>query len=107
MNKKISLPFGGVNAGFEVIELINYYNLKKTNFLIIGAAHVTLGNHKKVESFDFWLRNHRSVQQNHKNTCQATSAVINQLTNFSQFTVGRSKCPTSKRICKSLILTIN
>ena len=44
----VSLPFGGLKAKFEVEELINYYKSKNIDYLIIGAIHVTLVNHKKT-----------------------------------------------------------
>lgn len=47
MKTKISLPFGGLKAEFDVEELINYYKSQNVDYLIIGAIHVTVVNHKK------------------------------------------------------------
>ena len=105
MKNKISLPFGGLKAEFEVEELINYYKSQNVDYLIIGAIHVTLANHKKQHSLDVWLRNHQNVKSYHKNTCQATSEVINQLTKLKQFSIGTKECSTTKQTCKSLIFS--
>ena len=103
MKTKISLPFGGLKAEFDVEELINYYKSQNVDYLIIGATHVTLAKHKKQLSLDVWLRSHPNIKPNHKNTCQATSEVINQLIKLKQFSMGKRKCPTTNRMCKSLI----
>lgn len=105
MKNKISLPFGGPKAEFDVEELINYYKSQNVEYLIIGATHVTLANHKKQHSLDVWLRSHHNVKSNHKNTCQATSEVINQLIKLKHFSMGKRKCPITNRMCKSLIFS--
>ena len=105
MKNKISLSYGGPKAEFEVEELINYYKSQNVYYLIIGAIHVTLVNHKKQHSLDVWLRSHHNVKSNHKNTCQATSEVINQLIKLKQFSMGKRKCPITNRMCKSLIFS--
>ena len=105
MKTKISLPFGGLKAKFDVEELINYYKSQNVDYLIIGAIHVTLVNHKKQHSLDVWLRSHHSVNYNYKNTCQATSEVINQLIKLKQFSIVKRKCPTTNRMCESLIFS--
>lgn len=104
MKTKISLLFGGLKAEFDVEELINYYKSQNVDYLIIGATHVILANHKKQHSLDVWLRSHHNVKSYHKNICQATSEVINQLTKLKQFSMGKRKCPTTNRMCKSLII---
>lgn len=104
MKNKISLPCGGPKAEFEVEELINHYKSQNIDYLIIGAIHVALVNHKKQHSLDVWLRNHHNVKSYHKNTCQATSEVINQLIKLKQISMGKRKCPTTDRMCKSLII---
>jgi hypothetical protein len=105
MKNKISLPCGGPKAEFEAEELINHYKSQNIDYLIIGAIHVALVNHKKQHSLHVWLRNHHNVKSYHKNTCHATSEVISRLKKLKQFSVGKRKCLTTNRMCKSLIIS--
>jgi len=105
MPQPISLPYGGHEATFTVEELISHFRIENLNYIIIGARHVTLSNHPKPKSLDVWLRNHESVAQSYKNTCQAVSTVIDYILEYEQFSIGKGKCPTSNKICKALIFS--
>jgi hypothetical protein len=85
MKNKILLSYGRPGPSFEVEELIQYFRAQHTDHLIIGTIHVTLLNHKIQHSLDVWIRRHHNVKSKHKDTCQATTEVINQLIKFKQF----------------------
>lgn len=104
MKNKIKLLYAGLDVYFTVEELIKHFNTSKTNFIIIGASHVGLEKHKKLNSLDVWLRNHEKVIGTKKNTCQAVNEVINNLIETGNFSVEKRICPTSNRLCKALIL---
>jgi hypothetical protein len=103
MPQPIELPYAGTGAQFIIEELMNHFRNENINYLIIGARHVTLSNHPKPNSLDFWLRNHESVAHSYKNTCQAVSTVIDDILEYEKFFIGKGKCPTSNKICKALI----
>jgi hypothetical protein len=105
MKKSITLIKGGSGAYFLVSELINHFKKEKINYIIVGANHIILDNHPKLNSLDVWLRNHESVAQSYKNTCQAVSTVIDDILEYEQFSIGKGKCPTSNKICKALIFS--
>ncbi len=102
MPQIIKLPYGGQKATFTVEELISHFRNENIDYIIIGANHVTLSNHPKLNSLDFWLRNHKNVI-GHEDTCQAVGSVITKLIKHEQFSKGIRKCPTSNRMCKALI----
>jgi hypothetical protein len=102
MNQIISLPYGGLNAGFQVKEMLDLFKNRKTNFIIIGGQNVALANHPKPDSMDVWLRNHPSVTN--PNTRQACKSVNVQLVETGLFSIEKRRCPIRKSMCLAVVL---
>jgi hypothetical protein len=103
---EIKLKHSGNGVVFNSEELISLFENEKANYITIGATHVTLSNHPKPKSLDVWLRNHKNVPMQHKDTCQAVAAVISQLISIDPFSLAIRKCKTSGKMCKVLIYCV-
>jgi hypothetical protein len=103
---EIKLKHAGNGVVFNSEELISLFENEKANYITIGATHVTLSNHPKPKSLDVWLRNHKNVPMQHKDTCQAVAAVISQLISIDPFSLAIRKCKTSGKMCKVLIYCV-
>lgn len=103
---EIKLKHAGQGVVFNSEELISLFENEKADYITIGATHVTLSNHPKPKSLDVWIRNHESVSMNHKDTCQAVTAVISQLISLKNFSLAIRKCRTSGEMCKVLLYQI-
>lgn len=103
--EKIKLPYAN-NTVIPIVDLIEYFQKTKLNYLIIGSTQVTLQNHRKPDSLDVWLRNHKNVI-NYKDTCQSVNNVISQLIKYKSFSLGLRKCPKTNRMCKALVFCNN
>jgi hypothetical protein len=101
--EKIFLPECGVNASFEITELLDELEKRKTNFIIIGAMKATLKTHTKPHSLDYWLRELSIVKL--KNTMQATKEVQNSIVNTGRFFLEKRRCPISSNYCNALVIT--
>lgn len=98
-NLLINLPYDNNNT-FHVCALLRYLvNVGRTD-IIQGQQHVTLKNHTKPNSLDYWIRN--NVAYN-KDTAQATNEVISQLVGTGIFeTDDQLICPDSKNPCNGI-----
>lgn len=103
---EIKLIHAGNGVVFNSEELISLFEKEKADYITIGATHVTLSNHPKPKSLDVWLRNHKNVPMQHKDTCQAVATVISQLISLDTFSLAIRKCKTSGKMCKVLIYCI-
>ena len=104
IEQKIALPKGGLKAYFTIGELVKKFNNQGKDYIIVGASHVVLKNHKKPKSLDYWFRCHNTIEGNKKNTCQAIQIVIDEIVETGLFLVEKRICPTSNKLCKALIL---
>jgi hypothetical protein len=100
---EIILKHAGNGTVFNSDDLVRLFIKEKIDYITIGATHITLLKHLKPKSLDVWLRNHESVSINHKDTCQAVTAVISQLISLNNFSQAIRKCRTSGKMCKVLL----
>ena len=56
METLIELPHGGSGAGFRVSQLISHIRSTGRGYIIQGQQNVTLADHTKPQSLDYWLR---------------------------------------------------
>jgi hypothetical protein len=102
---KIILPYAE-HTVIPIMELIQYFQDNKLNYIIIGSTKVTLQNHPKPNSLDVWLRTLPNVIR-YKDTCQSVNNVVSQLIKHESFSLGLRKCPKSNRMCKALVFCDN
>jgi hypothetical protein len=102
---EITLPYAN-NARFEIEDLVNHFNTEKINYMIVGASHLSLANHRNPNSLDVWIRKHKSVI-GHEDTCQAVIEVITQLIKHNQFSRAIRINPRTGKMCKALVFCDN
>jgi hypothetical protein len=102
MNLKITLPYGGKNAYFDIQELVKYIKEKQLSYIIIGSSHLSYAHHKKKHSLDVCLRKY-ATKGTAKDTCQSVNSVIKQILSTGLFELSICKCPKTNRNCKALI----
>ena len=103
---EIKLKHAGIGAVFNSDDLVRLFEKEKVGYITIGATHITLLNHPKAKSLDVWLRKHKNVPMQHKDTCQAVAAVISQLISLENFSLAIRKCSTSGKMCKVLLYNL-
>jgi len=101
MNTSITLPFGGSEAKFDVVKLVEHIKDSGRDYIIQGQINCALSVHRKPRSLDVWLR--RNFAANH-DAKQAVNDVIDQLVSTGLFEVGQFRCPDSGRSCKGIKL---
>ena len=98
----VDLPHGG-GARINELDLVDFIRTSNPprNYIVGGASKVTLANHRKQHSLDYWLRQ-RSCYQD---TMQAVPSVIDALVATGLFVAEDGLlCPDSRRRCKGLRL---
>ena len=103
--EKITLPHAK-NAQFTVTDLINHFKSEKITYMIIGASHLSLANHRNPNSLDVWIRKNH-CPAGYENTCQAVDKVITQLIKHEQFSRAIRRNPDSGKMCNTLIFCDN
>jgi hypothetical protein len=99
----INLPYSG-GSQFDEHDLVDYIRAfaPTRDYIIRGAQTVSLANHTKHFSLDYWLRK-RCPRQD---TMQAVDRVIDDLVNTGLFVRDDNLlCPESHERCKGLRLT--
>jgi hypothetical protein len=95
----IPLPQGGQ---FNEAALVAHIRSTDRDYIIQGQQSVTLRNHSKPDSLDYWLRLNGAAN---RNTKQAENPVLDALVNTGQFViVHRLWCPNSGTRCKGVRL---
>jgi curli biogenesis system outer membrane secretion channel CsgG len=95
----IELPYG---SQFSEDALAAYIRSTNRNYIIQGQQSVSLDNHSKRDSLDYWLRLNGAANQNTK---QADNSVVDALVATGRFAVvQRLLCPNSGTRCKGLRL---
>ncbi len=98
----IRLLYGGPGAKFNAVELKKHMQKNNLKCIVLGAEECTLAQHKKPESLDYWLRNHKNTR--YEDTMQAVTKVIGQLVNTGMFYETQCTCPTTGKHCNGLAL---
>ncbi len=98
----ITLPHDN-DRSFDLTIIIRHLQTTGRQFIIQGQQHVTLAEHTKQNSLDYFLRTNVALA---RDTAQATTEVIEQIcdTGFFVFTRGLI-CPDSGRPCQGIVLT--
>src|SRR3989442_8495465 len=101
-NRWITLSFGGREAKFDVVQLVEHMKDSGLDYIIQGQANCALSLHPKPRSLDAWLRRKFAASPDTK---QAVNDVIDQLVSTGPFfEVGQFRCPDSGRLCKGIRL---
>lgn len=98
---EITLPHAN-NTIIPILDLVDYFQKNKFNYLIVGSTQVSLQNHPKPNSLDVGFRSHPNVM-NYRDTCQSVNIVISQIIKHESFSLGLRKCPKTNRKCKALV----
>ena len=94
----IKLPYGGQ---FDEKALVAHIKASGRNFIIQGQQALSLANHTKPQSLDYWLRQFAS----NPDTKQAENSVLDDLVATGLFRIEHNlDCPDSGRKCKGLRL---
>jgi len=94
----IKLLYGGQ---FSENDLVTHLRASRRNYIIQGQQAVSLANHTKPQSLDYWLRQFASQQD----TKQAENTILNALVATGLFRIATNlACPDSGRICKGLLI---
>ena len=94
----VDLPYGGE---FDESALVAYIRASDHDYIIQGQQAVSLADHTKPHSLDFWLRQFAS----NPNTKQAENSVLDALVATGLFRIsGGLVCPDTGRQCKGLCL---
>ena len=94
----ISLPYGG---SFDEHDLIAYIRISGRDYIIQGQQAVSLNEHTKPKSLDYWLRKYGK----NANTKQAENSVLEALVATGHFEVCKKLlCPDTGARCKGLRL---
>src|SRR5436190_23392175 len=95
----IALPQGGE---FDEAALVERIVAMGRGYIIQGQQNVSLAEHTKPDSLDFWLRRNGAVNQDTK---QAENEVLDALVATGLFeVVPEPLCPNSGTHCKGLRL---
>ena len=98
----IALPQGGQ---LNPAALVAHLRATDRTYIIQGQQSVSLQNHTKPESLDYWLRINCATNQDTK---QAENEVLDALIRTGLFLpAARLLCPNSGTRCKGLVLTRN
>ena len=96
----IIIPTGG---SFNLKELVDYVNLSGRNYIIQGQVSVTLDNHPKPNSLDYWLR--KNITPLKQDIKRADNDVMLELVATGFFEERDDLiCPDSGKRCKGLVL---
>ena len=101
MEQKITLSYAN-NAQFAVEDLVKYFRKQPITYLIIGASHLSLANHRNPNSLDVWIRKNH-CPPSYEDTCQAVDNVITQLIKHEQFSRAIRRNPRSGKMCNALV----
>ncbi|MCX5828038.1 MAG: hypothetical protein NTV58_08575 [Deltaproteobacteria bacterium] len=94
----IKLTYGGQ---FNEMDLVAHIKASNRKYIIQGQQAVSLNNHTKPNSLDYWLRQFGS----NPDTKQADKCVIGLLVATGLFKeVSSLPCPDTGRLVKGLIL---
>jgi hypothetical protein len=94
----INLPYGGA---FDERELIAYIRSTGRDYIIQGQQALSLEEHTKPQSLDYWLRQYGRNQD----TKQAENSVLDALVETGLFEISANLlCPDTGRQCKGLRL---
>lgn len=93
----INLPYA--NKPLNTDDLIKHIRKSGRDYIIQGQQALSLKNHTKPNSLDYWLRD--NYAQN-PDTKQAVNKVIADLIKTGKFTAGKFRCPDTGWICKGL-----
>jgi len=102
MDGWVSLPYGGRGAGFHVRDLVAHIKASGRDYIIEGAQQVSLADHTKPHSLDYWLRTNATRRSDTK---QMVRRVVDDLVATGLFRETKRTCPDSGRRCKALALT--
>jgi len=102
MDTWIRLPHGGRDAGFPLADLVAHIKASGRDYIIEGAQQVSLADHTKPHSLDYWLRTHATKRSDTK---QMVRQVAHDLVATGLFREVRRRCPDSNVVCKALELT--
>jgi hypothetical protein len=94
----IYLPYGGA---FDEHDLVAHIRGSGRDYIIQGQQAVSLTEHTKPKSLDYWLRQFG----NNTNTKQAENSVLDALVATGLFEIiSNLICPDSSKRCKGLRL---
>lgn len=94
----IYLPYGG---SFDEHDLVAYIRSSDRDYIIQGQQAVSLTEHTKLKSLDYWLRKYGK----NANTKQAENSVLDALVATGHFEVSKKLvCPDTGARCKGLRL---
>ncbi|MFN3564287.1 MAG: hypothetical protein ACK4V8_07560 [Moraxella osloensis] len=97
----IRLPHDN-NSQFNLALLLRFMIASGRSFLVQGQQQVSLSEHTKPQSLDYFLRTEIAAA---KNTAQATTDVIEQLCATGLFELKTDlQCPDSGRACQGIEL---
>lgn len=95
----IALPYGGE---FDEMALVAHVREGARGYIIQGQQAVSLANHTKPSSLDYWLRLNGADNQDTK---QAENEVLDTLVNTGLFEIDADlSCPDAGTRCKGLRL---
>lgn len=94
----INLPYGG---NFDEHDLVKHIKGTGRDYIIQGQQAVSLGEHTKLQSLDYWLRQFGK----NPDTKQAENSVLDALVATGLFEIiSKLICPESGKKCKGLRL---
>lgn len=94
----IDLPYGGA---FDEHDLVAYIRASGRDYIIQGQQAVSLDEHTKPQSLDYWLRQFGK----NPNTKQAENSVLDALVATGLFEISKNLiCPDTGERCKGLRL---
>ena len=86
---------------FDEMELVTHIRNAGRRYIIVGQQIVTLDNHTKPSSLDYWLRQFT----NYPDTKQADKILLDQLIETRLFEINEHlQCPDTDRMCKGIQL---